>query len=303
MSDHIVDTTQPNGHIAVSIDVTAENFMHDVVEASQTQLVLLDLWAPWCEPCKQLTPMLETLVRDSGGTVRLAKMNIDEHPQIAQQMQVQSIPAVFAFKGGRPVDGFMGMISQIQLKQFIEKHLDDALPPSAHEQLLAEAQAAMNMGALVEATNQFAAILQNEPTHIGAIVGLAQCHIASGNLEQAAQVLQFAPANTNEPDLDAARAQLALAQKSIHTPDIAPLEARVEANPDDFQAQFELALAYNANGAQEQAVNALLTIIAQQPNWNDDAARKQLLEFFAAYGIDNPVTINGRRRLSSALFR
>ena len=195
------------------IDVTTESFMADVVDASQDKLVLLDLWAPWCGPCKQLTPVLENLAAQSDGQMRLAKMNIDEHPAVAQQLQVQSIPAVFAFKGGRPVDGFMGALPESELKKFIEKHLDEALGLSPAEALMETAAEALAAGEMADALECYQAALELAPDNVKAMAGLAQAHLAHEDVAAATAVLAAAPAHDNDPDLAAARAALALAEK------------------------------------------------------------------------------------------
>jgi len=284
------------------VDVTTESFMADVIEASQSQLVLLDLWAPWCEPCKQLTPVLEKLVGLSNGTVRLAKMNIDEHPAVAQQLKVQSIPAVFAFKAGRPVDGFMGALPESELKAFIDKHADGPLGPTPVESLIEAAAHAMAEDNIDGAGRAYAEILSMEPTHLPAIAGLAHCHLALGNHEAAAQTLEMAPATSNNPDILAARAAVALAEKAQDAGDDGPLLAAIEANPEDYQARYDLALVYHAAGRREEAMDALLDIVARKRDWNEEAARKQLLEFFDAYGADDELVVAGRRKLSSVLF-
>ena len=180
--------------------------MADVIEASATQLVLLDLWAPWCGPCKQLTPLLEQVTAQANGAVRLAKMNIDEHPAVAQQLQVQSIPAVFAFKNGQPVDGFMGALPESQIKEFVTRHLDDELAASPVEEMLAMAAHAMDQGDMVAAAQAYGQVLEQDPAHSGAIAGLAQAHFAAGNLDQAEQILAMAPENSTDPEI-AARAR------------------------------------------------------------------------------------------------
>ena len=186
-----------DGDGATIFDVTTESFMADVIEASATQLVLLDLWAPWCGPCKQLTPLLEQVTAQANGAVRLAKMNIDEHPAVAQQLQVQSIPAVFAFKDGRPVDGFMGALPESQIKEFVARHLDDDLAASPVEEMLAMATHAMDQGDMAAAAQAYGQVLEQDPAHSGAIAGLAQAHFAAGNIDQAEQILAMAPENGN----------------------------------------------------------------------------------------------------------
>lgn len=288
------------------VDVTAETFMSDVIEASQNQLVLLDLWAPWCGPCKQLTPLLEKLTAQAGGSVRLAKMNIDEHPAVAQQLQVQSIPAVFAFKDGRPVDGFMGALPESDLKKFIDKHLDDDLGPSPAEALIETAQEALAADHIDDAVECYEAALAQEPENVRAMAGLAQSHLAAQNMTQAQAALAAAPVNDNDPDLAAARAALALAEKTAAQPtdsdEMGALLARLEKDENDHQARFDLALAYHAAGQSAAAMDALLDLIALKRDWQDDGARKQLLEFFDAYGAGDPLVIAARRRLSSLLF-
>ena len=288
---------------ALIIDTTTQSFMGDVVEASKTQLVLVDFWAPWCGPCKQLTPVLEKLVQQAGGAVKLAKMNIDEHPQIAQQLQVQSIPAVFAFKNGQPVDGFMGALPESELKAFIEKNLDGALGPSDFDKLYAAGKAALEAQDYGKATEFFSAALDLEADNPDALIGLAQTYLAIDAGEAAHEILaSIPPAHANNPDVLALKAQLELAEKTEEAGDIENLLAALAENENDHQARFDLALAYHASNQREEAVDALLAIIEKQANWNDDAARKQLIELFDAYGTMDEVTQAGRRRLSSLLF-
>jgi len=286
------------------IDVTTESFMADVIEASKTQLVLLDLWAPWCGPCKQLTPVLENLVKAGNGALRLAKMNIDDHPAVAQQLQVQSIPAVFAFKDGRPVDGFMGALPESQIKEFIAKHLEGGLGQTPEEQLLESATQAFSEKSFQQAAEAYGALLQINPENRTAQAGLVHCYLATGQIEHAEQLLGSAPElERNKEPLAAAFAALKLAQQSNETSgETAQLEAAVEGNPNDHQARFDLALAYQAAGNKQGAVDALLEIIERKRDWNDDAARQQLLTLFQAFGFDDPISVEGRKRLSSILF-
>ena len=289
------------------VDVTTESFMADVVEASQTQLVLLDLWAPWCGPCKQLTPVLEKLAAQSKGAVRLAKMNIDEHPAVAQQLQVQSIPAVFAFKDGRPVDGFMGALPESDVKKFIEKNAGDALGPSPAEALMETAAEALSAGQIDDALECYQAALAQEPENVRAMAGLAQAALAADNIEAARAVLNTAPAHDSDPDLAAARAALALAEKMLDkgasdSAETQALLARLATDENDHQARFDLALAYHGDGARAEAIDTLLDLVARNRAWNDDAARKQLVELFDAYGATDELVVGARKRLSSILF-
>ena len=298
------------------MDVTTESFMAEVIEASNEQLVLLDLWAPWCGPCKQLTPVLEKLTAQADGAVRLAKMNIDEHPAVAQQLQVQSIPAVFAFKAGRPVDGFMGALPESELAAFIDKHLDGALAPSAAEALMETAAEMLAAEQYEDALECYLAAHEQEPENIKAMAGLAQTHLAMGAIEEAAGVLAAAPQDAraaSDADLTAARAALALAEKvaeksaensAADTGDSETenLLAAIAADGNNHQARFDLALAYHAGGQYEAAMTALLDSIEMKRDWNEQAARKQLLELFDAYGANDELVVAARRRLSSILF-
>jgi putative thioredoxin len=300
------DAAMPMGDSVV--DVSMENFMAEVVEASQAQLVLLDLWAPWCGPCKQLTPLLEKLVGQSNGAVRLAKMNIDEHPAVAQQLQVQSIPAVFAFKNGQPVDGFMGALPESDIKKFLDKHLDDGLGASPAEALMETAAEALAADQKDDALECYAAALEQEPDNVAAMAGLAQTHLAMGDIAAAQAALEAAPPHDNDPALASARAALALANKMAaqNSADAAvddtALLAALDADPNNHQARFELAMAHHGAGNREAALQALLDIVARQRDWNEEAARKQLLEFFDAYGAQDELVIAARKRLSSLLF-
>ena len=287
-----------------TIDVTTENFMAEVIEASQERLILLDLWAPWCGPCKQLTPVLEKLAAQSDGAVRLAKMNIDEHPAVAQQLQVQSIPAVFAFKGGQPVDGFMGALPESDVKKFLEKHLDDGLGQSPAEALIETAAEALAAGQIEDALECYGAALEQEPENIQALAGLAQSHLAAGDSAAAEAALAMAPAQDNDPALAAARAALALAGKTAEADsgDEAGFFAALQANENDHQARFDLALAHHGAGRRAAALDELLEIVARQRDWNEEAARKQLVELFDAYGAQDELVVAARKRLSSILF-
>ena len=283
-------------------DTTTESFVEDVIEASREVPVLVDFWAPWCGPCKQLTPIIEKVVTEAGGAVRLVKMNIDDHPEVAQQLRVQSIPAVFAFKDGQPVDGFMGAQPESQIRQFIGR-LAGEMGPSPAEEMLEAADAAFAAGEVQQAAQLYSQILQEDQTNGGAIGGLSQCFIKIGDSEKARQILELAQGDAkNHAAVKAAEAALNLAEKSESLGDGADLEARIAADPTDWQAHYDLALIRNGNGDRAGAVEALLTIVAKDRAWNDEAARKQLLEFFDAYGPTDPATVQGRRKLSSILF-
>jgi putative thioredoxin len=281
-------------------NTTTQDFMRDVVEASRERPVLVDFWAPWCGPCKQLTPVLEKAVRASKGAVALVKMNIDEHPEIPGQMGVQSIPAVFAFKDGRPVDGFMGALPESQINAFIARLVGETVGTAADVET---ATAALEAGDVNTAAQIFGQIMQDEPENMEALAGLAKCYVKTGDLERAAQTLALAlPDKADDAAIAAAQSALDLARKSNEAGDINELRAKAAQAPDDPQAQFDLALALNAAGDREGATDALLSVVAKNRSWNDDAARKQLLQFFEVWGPADPATTSGRQRLSSLLF-
>lgn len=283
-------------------DTTTASFRQDVLAESMKQPVLVDFWAPWCGPCKQLTPVIEKAVRAAGGKVKLVKMNIDEHPQIAGQLGVQSIPAVFAFQRGQPVDGFMGALPESQIKAFIER-LVGPIGPSAAEELLAEADRLAAEGDVGGAAELYAAILSQDPENAQALAALAKLHIELGDLEGAKRLLDAAPAaKAQDPAILGARAAIELAEQAGSLGDITDLQRKVEANPLDHQARFDLAIALNARNRREEAANHLLEIIRRDRNWNEDGARKQLVQFFEAWGPMDEMTVAGRRRLSSILF-
>jgi putative thioredoxin len=283
-------------------DTTTQGFRQDVVTESMTQPVLVDFWAPWCGPCKQLTPIIEKVVKAAGGKVKLVKMNIDEHPQIPGQLGIQSIPAVIAFQRGQPVDGFMGALPESQVKGFIEK-LVGPMGPGATEELVLAAQEAAEAGDPAGASELYANVLQLEPENIAALAGLARLHLDVGDLESAKGILSAAPEDkAADPALAAVRAAIELAEQAAALGDTTELEAKVAANPKDHQARFDLALALNARDRREEAVDQLVAVIKADRAWNDDGARKQLLQFFEAWGPMDENTIAGRRKLSTLLF-
>jgi putative thioredoxin len=283
-------------------NTTTKDFMRDVVEASREVPVLVDFWAPWCGPCRQLTPILEKAVRAAKGAVRLVKLNIDEHPQIPGQMGVQSIPAVFAFQDGKPVDGFMGALPESRVNAFISRLVGGESVADAAADLEA-AEAALAAGDLNTAAQSFGEILQADRENAQALAGLAKCYIKTGDLARAEQTLALVPpAKAESAPVASARAALELQKKSASVDDVDKLRAKVAADPKDAQARFDLALALNAKGDRDGALEELLAIIAKNRAWNDDAARKQLLQLFDAWGAADPATVTGRQRLSSLLF-
>lgn len=281
-------------------NTTTQDFMRDVIEASRDRPVLVDFWAPWCGPCKQLTPVLEKAVRAAKGAVALVKMNIDEHPEIPGQMGVQSIPAVFAFKEGRPVDGFMGALPESQINAFIARLVGETVGTAAD---IETATAALEAGDVNAAAQIFGQIMQDEPENMEALAGLARCYVKAGDLERAEQTLALAPPNkADSAPIAAAQSALDLARKSNDAGDVDALRAKAAQSPDDPQVQFDLALALNASGDRAGAVDALLSVVSKNRRWNDDAARKQLVQFFEVWGPADPATTSGRQRLSSLLF-
>lgn len=283
-------------------DTTTQDFVKDVIEASRQQPVLVDFWAPWCGPCKQLTPVLEKVVRAAKGKVRLAKMDIDQHPAIPGQLGIQSIPAVIAFVNGQPVDGFMGALPESQVTDFIERLTKDKIN-GADDDLLKAADEALAAKDFAGAADLYAQILAQDSDNVAALAGLARAHAGAKNLEQAKRTLALIPeAKHNDPAYLAARAVIELAEQASHVGPVAELEAKVAANPKDHQARFDLALALNAKGDREGAMSHLLEIVRRDRKWNDDGARKQLVQLFDAWGGNDEATIEGRRRLSSILF-
>ncbi|MCU4178749.1 thioredoxin [Bosea sp. BH3] len=283
-------------------DTTTQAFRQDVIAESMTQPVLVDFWAPWCGPCKQLTPVIEKAVKAAGGKVKLVKMNIDEHPQISGQLGIQSIPAVIAFKQGQPIDGFMGAQPESQVKAFIER-LVGPVGPGEAEELIAAAEAATQAGDAAGASELYAGVLQMEPENLKAIAGLARLHLDTGDIEGAKGILAMAPADkAGDPAITAVRAAIELAEQAASLGDTAELEAKVAANPKDHQARFDLALALNARDRREDAVDQLVAIIKADRTWSDDGARKQLLQFFEAWGPMDDASVSGRRKLSTLLF-
>jgi putative thioredoxin len=282
-------------------NTTTKDFLRDVVEASREVPVLVDFWAPWCGPCRQLTPILEKAVRAAKGAVRLVKLNIDEHPQIPGQMGVQSIPAVFAFQDGRPVDGFMGALPESRVNDFIARLIGDSAGDTAAD--LEAAEAALSAGDVNSAAQLFGEVLQKDRENAQALAGLAKCYIKTGDLGRAEQTLALVPpAKADSAPVASARAALELARKAPAAGDIEALRAKLAADPKDPQARFDLALALNAKGDRSGALDELLALVAKNRSWNDDAARKQLLQLFDAWGPADLSTIAGRQRLSSLLF-
>jgi putative thioredoxin len=282
-------------------DATTKTFMKDVIEASLKVPVIVDFWAPWCGPCKQLGPILEKLVRQAAGMVRLVKINVDENQDIAAQMRVQSIPMVYAFKGGQPVDGFAGALPESQVKLFIDRLTGGAKAPL--DLALDDAKAALEAGDASGAAAIYAQVLAQDSTNPAAVGGLIRAAVASGDVKRAKQVANgLSEKMRSMPEIAAGLAALELAEQTAESGDVGALMEKVAHSPNDLQARFELALALYGRGRNEAAVEQLLDLVKRDRKWNDEAARKQLVKIFEALGPTDPITVSGRRQLSSILF-
>ena len=293
-------TPQPSGVIK---DTTTRDFKADVIAESAKQPVLVDFWAPWCGPCKQLTPVIEKVVTAAAGKVKLVKMNIDDHPEIAGQLGIQSIPAVIAFSKGQPVDGFMGALPESQVKAFIER-VAGPVGPGATEEALTAADELLAAGDAVGAAEVYAGILAKEPENLGALAGLVNAQLEAGNVEQARRLIDSVPEDKRaDKAIAAAVARVELAERAASLGDLAEFEERIAKDPADHKARFDLALALNGQDKRMAAAEHLLEIIKRDRTWDEDGARKQLLQFFEAWGPMDEATQSARRKLSAYLFR
>jgi len=283
-------------------------FAADVLEASKEVPVIVDFWAPWCGPCKQLGPMLEKAVTEADGAVRMVKVNIDENPEIAQQLRIQSIPTVFAFKDGQPVDGFMGALPESQIKAFVSGLTGgghDHGGPGHAEEVLAIAAEALAAGDINNAAQAYGHVLQDDPGNPKAVAGLATCYLKSGDIERAKTTLQLVrPDGAADEAIRAAEAELKLLESANQAPrgEVEVLKAKLAADANDHQARFDLALALDSGGDREAALTELLEIVRRDRKWNDDAARQHIVTLFEAMGPTDPRTLDARRKLSAILF-
>ena len=288
-------------------DSDQNKFAKDVLEVSRTVPVIVDFWAPWCGPCKTLQPIIEKVVRAANGKVKLVKIDIDKNQMLAQQLRIQSIPAVYAFFGGRPVDGFMGAVPESQVKAFVDKLIESSGGVGEGDgglaELLEQAKAAVAQNDLDTAAGLYSEILGLEPTNVTALSGLARYQIANGAMEEAKELLaQVVAKDKNHADVVAAQAALDLAEKAKEAGPVDDLKAKAAADPKDFQTRLDLAMAYWAGDRKQEAIDELLDMIKADRNWNEAAARQQLLKFFEALGFSDPLAVDGRKRLSTVLF-
>ena len=298
----LLDETAKDGNDAIR-EASDATFASEVVKASHDCPIIVDFWAPWCGPCRQLTPVLENAVRKAKGKVRLVKINIDENPMIAQQLRIQSIPAVFAFSKGKPVDGFMGQQSESQVKQFVQSLAGSDPEEDAIKATLDAAEEALRTEGPARAIQAFATVLSQEPGNPRAIAGLARCYLQSGDPERAKQILDSAPEESAKDDAIAAvRTALKLAERAAETDGIEDCRARLAANEADHQARHDLAMALLARGDRMGAVDELLELFRRDRNWSDGLARVRLVELFESFGENDPATREGRKRLAGMLF-
>ena len=290
-------------------DSDQTKFAKDVLETSRTVPVIVDFWAPWCGPCKTLQPMIEKVVKEANGKVKLVKIDIDKNQMLAQQLRIQSIPAVYAFFGGRPVDGFMGAVPESEVKSFVDRLIQASggatADPGAVQvaELLEQAKAAVAQNDMDTAAQVYSEILGAEPTNVTALAGLARYQVSIGDMEQAKELLAQIPAKEkNHADVVVAQAAIDLAEKAKEAGPVDELKAKAAANPKDFQSRLDLAMAYWAGSQKQEAVDELLAMIKLDRAWNEGAARQQLLKFFEALGFTDPLSVDGRKRLSTILF-
>ena len=305
MNDMIIGQNAASGVPAAELikDTDTKGFMADVIEVSKRVPVLVDFWAPWCGPCKQLTPLLEKVVKQANGKVRLVKINVDENQQIAAQMRVQSIPAVFAFVGGQPIDGFMGALPEGQIRQFIDKLAGKGSLAEEIAAAMKVAEEAMQRKDFAEAQNILGQVLGVDPGHVAALANFAKCQIEFGDLDGASATLSSVPADKkSSADVVSALAALDLALHPVDSSVLEQLQKSVATTPDDFQKRLDLAVALNGAGQRSDATDQLLYVIRKKRDWNEDAARKQLVQFFEAWGPKDEATLQGRRKLSAILF-
>ena len=286
-------------------EVSEATFMQDVVEASKTKPVIVDFWAPWCGPCKTLGPQLEEAVKAASGAVTMAKVNVDENQMIAGQMQVQSIPTVFAFVNGQPVDGFQGAVSASEIKAFVERVMaaNGGEAESGLDNAVQSAEQMLEEGDFEAAIETFSVILQEDTNNVKSYIGLMKSHIALGDLDQAEAILNGMPLEISQkPEVESVHAQIELAKQALDAGPIKDLVQLVEKNPDDHEARFKLAQALHGSGQVEDAVDQLLELFKRDREWNDEAAKSQLFVIFEALEPNDPIVLNGRRKLSSLIF-